>query len=55
MDTPVAAAPEQQVYGLIPLWVNGNIVTRATLIVLVDHVARLLVHHLHQGVGPAHA
>ena len=34
MDTPVAA-PEQQVYGLIPLWVNGNIVTRATLIVLV--------------------
>jgi biopolymer transport protein ExbB len=35
MDTPVAAAPEQQVYGLIPLWVNGNIVTRATLIVLI--------------------
>jgi biopolymer transport protein ExbB len=33
MDTPVAAS--QQVYGLIPLWVNGNIVTRATLIVLV--------------------
>src|SRR5882672_935637 len=35
MDTPVAASPEQQVYGLIPLWVNGNIVTRATLIVLI--------------------
>jgi biopolymer transport protein ExbB len=35
MDTPVAAAPEQQVYGLIPLWVNGNIVTRATLVVLI--------------------
>ena len=35
MDTPVAAAPEQQVYGLIPLWVNGNIVSRATLIVLI--------------------
>src|SRR4249920_1316599 len=34
MDTPVAA-PEQQVYGLIPLWVNGNLVSRATLIVLV--------------------
>ena len=34
MDTPVAAT-EQQVYGLIPLWVNGNIVTRATLIVLI--------------------
>jgi biopolymer transport protein ExbB len=34
MDIPVAA-PEQQVYGLIPLWVNGNIVSRATLIVLV--------------------
>jgi biopolymer transport protein ExbB len=33
MDSPVAAS--QQVYGLIPLWVNGNIVTRATLIVLV--------------------
>src|SRR6267154_3536713 len=30
-----AAAASQQVYGLIPLWVNGNIVTRATLIVLV--------------------
>jgi biopolymer transport protein ExbB len=35
MDTPVAAPPEQQVYGLIPLWVNGNMVTKATLIVLV--------------------
>jgi biopolymer transport protein ExbB len=35
MDTPVAAPPEQQVYGLIPLWVNGNIVTRATLVVLI--------------------
>ena len=34
MDTPVAAT-EQQVYGLIPLWVNGNMVTRATLIVLI--------------------
>jgi biopolymer transport protein ExbB len=34
MDTPVAA-PEQQVYGLIPLWVNGNIVSKATLVVLV--------------------
>ena len=34
MDTPVAAT-EQQVYGLIPLWVNGNIVSRATLVVLV--------------------
>jgi biopolymer transport protein ExbB len=33
MDSPAAAS--QQVYGLIPLWVNGNIVTRATLIVLV--------------------
>jgi len=30
-----AAAASQQVYGLIPLWVNGNIVTRATLIVLI--------------------
>jgi biopolymer transport protein ExbB len=35
MDTPVAAPPEQQVYGLIPLWVNGNLVTRATLVVLI--------------------
>src|SRR4029077_10474733 len=35
MDTPVAAAPEQRVYGLIPLWVNGNIVSKATLVVLV--------------------
>ena len=35
MDIPVAAPPEQQVYGLIPLWVNGNIVTRATLVVLI--------------------
>ena len=35
MDTPVAAPPEQQVYGLIPLWVNGNIVSRATLVILV--------------------
>ena len=35
MDTPVAAPPDQQVYGLIPLWVNGNMVTRATLIVLI--------------------
>ena len=35
MDTPVAAAPEQQVYGLIPLWVNGNLVSRATLIILI--------------------
>ena len=35
MDTPVAAPPEQQVYGLIPLWVNGNMVTRATLVVLI--------------------
>jgi biopolymer transport protein ExbB len=34
MDTPVAAAPDQQVYGLIPLWVNGNFVSRSTLIVL---------------------
>jgi biopolymer transport protein ExbB len=33
MDSP--AASTQQVYGLIPLWVNGNMVTRATLIVLV--------------------
>ncbi len=33
MDSPAAAT--QQVYGLIPLWVNGNMVTRATLIVLV--------------------
>jgi len=30
-----AAAASQQVYGLIPLWVNGNMVTRATLVVLV--------------------
>jgi len=37
MDTPVAAAAAapEQVYGLIPLWVNGNIVSRATLIILV--------------------
>ncbi|MDE2252450.1 MAG: MotA/TolQ/ExbB proton channel family protein [Gammaproteobacteria bacterium] len=35
MDTPVAAPPDQQVYGLIPLWVNGNLVTRATLVVLI--------------------
>jgi biopolymer transport protein ExbB len=35
MDTPVAAPTEQQVYGLVPLWVNGNIVSKATLIVLV--------------------
>jgi len=34
MDTPVAAPPDQQVYGLIPLWVNGNLVSRSTLIVL---------------------
>ena len=33
MDTPVAAT--EQVYGLIPLWVNGNIVSRGTLIVLI--------------------
>src|SRR5258706_13477146 len=33
MDTTAAAS--QQVYGLIPLWVNGNMVTRATLVVLV--------------------
>ncbi|HKC15158.1 MAG TPA: MotA/TolQ/ExbB proton channel family protein [Steroidobacteraceae bacterium] len=33
MDSPAAAS--QQVYGLIPLWVNGNMVTRATLVVLV--------------------
>jgi biopolymer transport protein ExbB len=33
MDSPAAAT--EQVYGLIPLWINGNIVTRATLIVLV--------------------
>ena len=35
MDTPVAAPSEQQVYGLVPLWVNGNIVSRATLVILV--------------------
>ena len=33
MDTPVAAT--EQVYGLIPLWVNGNIVSRGTLVVLI--------------------
>ena len=33
MDTPAAAT--EQVYGLIPLWVNGNMVTRATLIILI--------------------
>jgi biopolymer transport protein ExbB len=33
MDSPVAAS--QQVYGLMPLWNNGNMVTRATLMVLV--------------------
>ena len=33
MDTPAAAT--EQVYGLIPLWVNGNMVTRATLVILI--------------------
>ena len=33
MDTPVAAT--EQVYGLGPLWMNGNIVSRSTLVVLV--------------------
>jgi biopolymer transport protein ExbB len=31
----VAAAPAASPYGLIPLWVNGNIVSRSTLVVLV--------------------
>jgi biopolymer transport protein ExbB len=34
MDSPVAA-PADNPYGLIPLWVNGNAVTRGTLIVLI--------------------
>jgi biopolymer transport protein ExbB len=36
MQTPPAApAAPEQVYGLVPLWVNGNIVSRATLVILV--------------------
>jgi biopolymer transport protein ExbB len=34
MDSPVADTTENP-YGLIPLWVNGNAVTRGTLIVLI--------------------
>jgi biopolymer transport protein ExbB len=34
MDTPVAPVSDNP-YGLIPLWVNGNIVSRGTLVVLV--------------------
>jgi biopolymer transport protein ExbB len=34
MDSPVVA-PAENPYGLIPLWVNGNAVTRGTLIVLI--------------------
>jgi len=33
MDTPVA--PTEQVYGLMPLWNNGTLVSRSTLVVLV--------------------
>jgi biopolymer transport protein ExbB len=33
MDTPVAAT--EQVYGLMPLWNNGTLVSRSTLIVLL--------------------
>jgi biopolymer transport protein ExbB len=39
MDTPAAAAAVADAatnpYGLIPLWVNGNVVSRGTLVVLV--------------------
>jgi len=34
MDSPVPETTENP-YGLIPLWVNGNIVTRSTLVVLI--------------------
>ncbi len=34
MDTPAPAA-DNNPYGLIPLWVNGNVVTRGTLIILI--------------------
>jgi biopolymer transport protein ExbB len=33
MDTP--AAPPEQIYGLMPLWNNGTLVSRSTLVVLV--------------------
>lgn len=35
MDTPAAAAATEQVYGLLPLWINGTLVSRSTLIVLL--------------------
>jgi biopolymer transport protein ExbB len=33
MDSPVA--PTENPYGLIPLWVDGNVVSRGTLVILV--------------------
>jgi biopolymer transport protein ExbB len=33
MDTP--AAPPEQIYGLMPLWNNGTLVSRSTLVVLL--------------------
>jgi biopolymer transport protein ExbB len=35
MDTPAVAEVATNPYGLIPLWVNGNVVSRGTLVVLV--------------------
>ena len=53
MENQAPTATVETHTALAALWLNGDIIARSVLVLLLHHVARFLVRDPHQAVGSA--